>query len=833
MEVTVGDDVDLLALVLNGGVIGVHGGEIELIGILLLAAYGEGVDIEHVESAGLDGGDDLCDLLGSAGSAGSAELGDHVGVCLIARGVVVLELIALDEILEDHLVEYAPVVLRGGEGGGGGYAEHIHVVADGISDGAFLKGGLDSGGSAGGVGMLTDDDAAAGHKGLSGLVLLIEIEPGGGVHNVHMSLGNDGLDAEEERGVAGNDLRIGVSADVADVGIGNGAGVHELLELHTGDDAGDVTGLIGVGEDVDDVAELTYVGGIAGSRNEDDVGELLSGLHHIGLMTVAVGEDDVAAGVDELSRSIIAGSVFGNDVLPGHLILIDAKLRHGGLEALDMSIGITLVLIADEYDADLERRDFVGHVVEGLFLIGVIAGGLAGAGGERKYHYSAQNDSKKLLHVFLQKNFLVLPLCLFQLFPTQNPPILFYQNRSESQPVSASGAARFHNILWRFRHMPFHGADFVLIYMRKFMRLPSPAGGKDIIMKKLLALALALMLFASAIPAALAFEAQDVSVTYTGETVDATGLSVGQTFYWTLSISAASQLYSGQWLVDYPEEYLTPTAQSSTWSGSLASIVNAAWDNGNPTSDIPTVTCNLTYEGMTGSNPQGVAGNMYNNIGMSISTFQYWGVQAGAPFIRIKYRIDQLPPRNVTGYDDNGHYITMPVIVVSSYYYVVGSTIAPGSDYCHEHENVGVVNGKVYIDTDGAADIYTVNFYGFGGELLSSQHVTAGGAATAPDVEPVVNDSVGPHRFYGWDADFSEVNSDLDVHAEYVLVGDVNLDGQVAADDALLALRYSMQIETLPAKNIFAGDVNQSGQLQADDSLSILRYTMGIISSLA
>lgn len=368
------------------------------------------------------------------------------------------------------------------------------------------------------------------------------------------------------------------------------------------------------------------------------------------------------------------------------------------------------------------------------------------------------------------------------------------------------------------------------------MPLPSPAaGGKDDHMKKILALALAFILTAALVPGALAVHTEDVSVTYTGETVDATGVAVGDTFDWTLSISEASQLYSGQWLVDYPEEYITPTIHNTTWSGGLTSIINDMWDDETqpPTSDRPFITCNRTYVGGTGSNPQGVDGNMYCNIGMAISTFDHWGIQVGAPFIRITFRIDQLPPRNVTEYDENGHYLPLPVIVVSSYYFITGSVIGSGSEYCREHENITVIDGKVYINTAEATDIYTVNFYGYGNELLSSQHVTAGGAATAPEVEPVVNDSAGPHRFYGWDADFSEVNSDLDVHAEYVLVGDVNLDGQVAADDALLALRYSMQIETLPEKNVFAGDINQNRLLQADDALNILRYTMGILSSLA
>ena len=350
-------------------------------------------------------------------------------------------------------------------------------------------------------------------------------------------------------------------------------------------------------------------------------------------------------------------------------------------------------------------------------------------------------------------------------------------------------------------------------------------------MKKLIAVALAMLLAAAFVPGAIAApHTEEVSVTYTGASTNATNISVGGYFYWTLSISAASSLYSGQWLVDYPEAYVTPVNYSATWSGSLASIISAAGSNA--ISDTPSVTCNLTYEGMTGGNPQGVAGNMYNNIGMGLLSFTHWGIQDGAPFIRIRYRLDQLPPRNVTEFDETGHYLPFPVIVVSSYYYIEGSTIAPGNEYCREHEHINVVNGKVYVNTDDPTDIYTVNFYGFNNELISSQHVTAGEAAVAPDVDALVTDSVGPHRFFGWDADYSSITSDLDVHAEYVLVGDVNLSGDVAADDALLALRYSMQIDTLSAKNIFAGDIDQNGQLQADDALIILRYTMGIVTGL-
>lgn len=353
-------------------------------------------------------------------------------------------------------------------------------------------------------------------------------------------------------------------------------------------------------------------------------------------------------------------------------------------------------------------------------------------------------------------------------------------------------------------------------------------------MKKIIAVALALMLAAAFVPGALAQpKAQGTSVTYTGGTTDASNVQVGNTFNWTLSISEASSLYSGQWLVDYPEEYLTPTSSKTIWSGSLISITEAAWEEGNSTSDKVSVTCNLTYTGQSGETPVGEAGNMYNNIGMSLTTFQHWGVQLGAPFIRITYRIDQLPPRNMTEYDEGGHYLVMPVIVVSSNYYVEGSTIAPGNDYCRPHENVTAVNGKVYIGTTEPTNIYTVNFYGYNNTLLSSQQIAAGGSAVAPNVEALVVDAAGPHRFFAWDKDFSSITADLDVHAEYVLVGDVNLNGEVAADDALLALRQSMGIADLPAKNIFAGDVNQDNSLSAEDALIILRFTMGIVTALA
>ena len=128
---------------------------------------------------------------------------------------------------------------------------------------------------------------------------------------------------------------------------------------------------------------------------------------------------------------------------------------------------------------------------------------------------------------------------------------------------------------------------------------------------------------------------------------------------------------------------------------------------------------------------------------------------------------------------------------------------------------------------------HTVSFYGIDGELIEEVTVGHGQAATAPQAPSVVNNESGTWLFYGWDQDFSHVNTDMEVHAEYVLLGDTDLNGEVNMQDALLAMRGAMGIGTFSAKQILAGDVNSSGALDSTDALYIMRYAMDIIDSLA
>ncbi len=60
------------------------------------------------------------------------------------------------------------------------------------------------------------------------------------------------------------------------------------------------------------------------------------------------------------------------------------------------------------------------------------------------------------------------------------------------------------------------------------------------------------------------------------------------------------------------------------------------------------------------------------------------------------------------------------------------------------------------------------------------------------------------------------------------LPGDVDLNGAVATNDALLALRYSMGLMELGPDNIAAGDLDGDGALTPTDALLILRRVMGL-----
>lgn len=145
---------------------------------------------------------------------------------------------------------------------------------------------------------------------------------------------------------------------------------------------------------------------------------------------------------------------------------------------------------------------------------------------------------------------------------------------------------------------------------------------------------------------------------FTGDALEFTDPQVGDTFYWMLSVDEGSGLGSGRWLIDYDENYFKPTAYSLTWSGGITAQITEAWDNDEAYSDIPQFACNVNYEGNTGTYPAGEAGNMYCNLGMYITTYEYMGVQMGGPMVRLNMKWLAVPEESVT--------LPVPVTVVEA-----------------------------------------------------------------------------------------------------------------------------------------------------------------------
>ena len=108
-----------------------------------LAVDGEGGGVEDLQAAVGNGGFDLGDLLGGALGAGGAERGDHIGLLGVAGGPVNGDLVGLALLGQAQSIGVVdgPVVLRGGEDGGGSDAQHVDVVADIVARGAGFRTG--------------------------------------------------------------------------------------------------------------------------------------------------------------------------------------------------------------------------------------------------------------------------------------------------------------------------------------------------------------------------------------------------------------------------------------------------------------------------------------------------------------------------------------------------------------------------------------------------------------------------------------------------------------------------------------------------------------------
>ena len=63
------------------------------------------------------------------------------------------------------------------------------------------------------------------------------------------------------------------------------------------------------------------------------------------------------------------------------------------------------------------------------------------------------------------------------------------------------------------------------------------------------------------------------------------------------------------------------------------------------------------------------------------------------------------------------------------------------------------------------------------------------------------------------------------------IMGDINNDGVIDSNDALLILRQSVQAEDLGKDQIFLADVDKDGNVTSSDALLVLRYSVQLSSN--
>lgn len=116
---------------------------------------------------------------------------------------------------------------------------------------------------------------------------------------------------------------------------------------------------------------------------------------------------------------------------------------------------------------------------------------------------------------------------------------------------------------------------------------------------------------------------------------------------------------------------------------------------------------------------------------------------------------------------------------------------------------------------------YTVTFYDWNGEVLASETVTAGGSATPP---------ADPYRdgyiFLGWDGEYTDVQSNVDVYAVYGLFGDANGDDDITIGDAAYILRYVINLVDMTPEQLQLVDINDDGVVNTGDAAALLSLLM-------
>lgn len=133
--------------------------------------------------------------------------------------------------------------------------------------------------------------------------------------------------------------------------------------------------------------------------------------------------------------------------------------------------------------------------------------------------------------------------------------------------------------------------------------------------------------------------------------------------------------------------------------------------------------------------------------------------------------------------------------------------VKQAEDNSSDHNTVSNITFKV-VDSNDLANVHTVVTDTSGNANLSNL--------------PIYNDSGSVIKYK-----VTELGVASTVQRNYIY-GDVDFDGEVTADDALLISKYVSGLVTFNTTQIKVADVNGNGKITEDDSLCIRKYIVGI-----